>query len=525
MALDYSIPLQFRPREVDPVQSIAQMLSLRDMADAAKMRQFQFQQAQKEAERAEGFRKAIATGDREAALAADPTAFANLEAKALDARTKRLSANKTEFDLEQARRQARIAKLTDVGNFLRPLAENGNQDLYDQAKLQVVERGYMTADEAAQLPTMFNPGFVKRISQTVMSEREAEELAWKRADEAAKAVKRPFEQRQVVAGAQKAETDAQQAAAEAAERQANAAKGLGAITDAQLLQRDVSVSEAELAQRAAQGDKSAEAALARLGTLRAAGRTNVNVGALPPSLPPVVKSMEEIPEQFRSLAQAVREGRQPLPRIRSGENGRVYAQIERWVNQVDPKWSGNRARVYQEFNTGGSTTGKLITAANTLIGHLGTLDELAKAAKNGDVRAMNAAVNFLRKELQGDPRITNIESAAKAVADEAAKLYSGGGQSAQADREEFAKSMNAVVQSPAQARGVIQTQVKLLASRVKGLRRPWDEEMPEELRARKFLQDEPRAVLLKFGIDPDEVEFGKSSKAVQKRSLDQIFGR
>ena len=138
------------------------------------------------------------------------------------------------------------------------------------------------------------------------------------------------------------------------------------------------------------------------------------------------------------------------------------------VNAKDPKFEGgkyaSRAAAMRTFASGPEA--RNVTALNTVIGHLGTLDEAATALQNGDIRAFNAVANRLATET-GDPRVQNFDTARQAVAEETMRVFRQVGASEREAREWGDRIQSSG--SPQQLKGVIATLGKLLDSRVEAI--------------------------------------------------------
>lgn len=138
------------------------------------------------------------------------------------------------------------------------------------------------------------------------------------------------------------------------------------------------------------------------------------------------------------------------------------------VNAKDPKFEGgkyaSRAAAMRTFASGPEA--RNVTALNTVIGHLGTLDEAANALQNGDIRAFNAVANRLSTEM-GRPEVQNFDTARQAVAEETMRVFRQVGASEREAREWGDRIQSSG--SPQQLRGVIATLGKLLDSRVEAI--------------------------------------------------------
>lgn len=118
----------------------------------------------------------------------------------------------------------------------------------------------------------------------------------------------------------------------------------------------------------------------------------------------------------------------------------------------------------KDFSAGQSS--KRVTANNTALNHLATLDKLAGDLANSDVRIVNAAGNAFARAT-GSAAPTNFDAAKQLVASEVIKAVTqnGGGVT---ERQEAANNIK-LANSPEQLRGVIQTYKELLGGQLSSL--------------------------------------------------------
>jgi hypothetical protein len=131
------------------------------------------------------------------------------------------------------------------------------------------------------------------------------------------------------------------------------------------------------------------------------------------------------------------------------------------TNKID---NATKTKVNKDFSTG--LQGRQVTAFNTAIDHLDTMDKLVKALNNGDIRALNYISNTFSKQT-GQPEITNFDSAKKIVGAEIMKTLVAGGGGVK-EREEMANMFNNA-NSPAQLEGAIATSKQLLGGQLNSL--------------------------------------------------------
>jgi len=177
------------------------------------------------------------------------------------------------------------------------------------------------------------------------------------------------------------------------------------------------------------------------------------------------------------LVQAVSDGRVPIPTGFALKSPYWQDVMDR-VSKINPKFDatlyGARSAARRTFASGPEA--RNVTALNTVIGHLGTLDETATAMQNKDVRVVNAVVNRLRTEL-GDPRIQNFDTAKQAVAEETMRVFRQVGAS-EIEARMWGDRINSSG-SPEQLKGVISTLGQLLESRVEAIAQQYERTVTE----------------------------------------------
>jgi len=126
--------------------------------------------------------------------------------------------------------------------------------------------------------------------------------------------------------------------------------------------------------------------------------------------------------------------------------------------------NASKTKAIKDYSTG--MQGRQVTAFNTAIDHLATMDKLSDALKNNDVKAFNYLGNIVAKQT-GQPAPTNFDAAKQIVTAEIIKavVASGGGV-----RERLEAENNfAAANSPAQLKGVINTYKQLLGGQLNSL--------------------------------------------------------
>jgi hypothetical protein len=128
-----------------------------------------------------------------------------------------------------------------------------------------------------------------------------------------------------------------------------------------------------------------------------------------------------------------------------------------------------QAAAVKDFSAGLSS--RRVTANNTALNHLETMDKLAKDLANTDIRIANAAGNAFARAT-GSAAPPNFDAAKQLVAAEVIKavVQNGGGVTERQEAADNIKSAN----SPEQLRGVIETYRELLGGQLTSLAQQYE---------------------------------------------------
>jgi len=123
-----------------------------------------------------------------------------------------------------------------------------------------------------------------------------------------------------------------------------------------------------------------------------------------------------------------------------------------------------RTKANKDFSTG--VQGRQVTAFNTAIDHLATMDKLSDALQNNDIKAFNYLGNIVARQT-GQPAPVNFDAAKQIVTAEIIKavVASGGGVRERQEAEANFSTAN----SPAQLKGAINTYMQLLGGQLNSL--------------------------------------------------------
>jgi hypothetical protein len=179
---------------------------------------------------------------------------------------------------------------------------------------------------------------------------------------------------------------------------------------------------------------------------------------------------------LEAQARAIYEGDQEMPKGMGATNARnqwLSARVNEMAQQegkpYDPTLFKNRQEIETAFTKGPEA--KVVRSLNVAIGHLDTLNDAAKALKNGQIPLFNDIGNKFAKNT-GQPAPTDFNALKSIVGSEVAKAVTGGA-SALGDREEIRAEINSA-NSPAQLAGVINKYQDLMAEQMKGAKRQYE---------------------------------------------------
>jgi hypothetical protein len=185
--------------------------------------------------------------------------------------------------------------------------------------------------------------------------------------------------------------------------------------------------------------------------------------------------------------------------IRGGKHGdSERMQLARIVAQYDPSFDGTQFPVRQasrkDFTSGKGAAN--IRSLNTAISHLDELDKAAKSLSNSSIPGWNAVANTVQRRGLGDPRVTNFENAANAVAGELATLFKGTGGTDQ-EIKHWRANLDPNM-SPDQFKGSVATLLSLVGGRLSALEGQYGSAMNKP-KGFTVLGPHAKAVLEKFG--------------------------
>jgi hypothetical protein len=259
---------------------------------------------------------------------------------------------------------------------------------------------------------------------------------------------------------------------------------------------------------AAKGDPTKVASiLERIEAKKGAQHISVSVGGVGSSVVPVKDQGKTGEEYLKTLSpakanevKAIAEGRQNISAM--GYRGAQRQQMLEMVNQYDPDFDQTqfaaRSSTRRDFSSGQAA--KNITAINTAIGHIGTMDELASALGNKDLKLANSIVNRIATET-GNPSVNNYSLAKTAVSDEMMRVFRQVGAS-DTEAARWEKAFDAA-NSPAQMKGAMRTAATLLNSRVQALGDQWKNTMGDTVKAPEIVHAKSKEVLEKLNVGGD----------------------
>ena len=189
------------------------------------------------------------------------------------------------------------------------------------------------------------------------------------------------------------------------------------------------------------------------------------------------------------------------------------------VRQKDPTFDmaayPTQAAAKKQFTSGTYSQAK--NSVNMLIGHVNTLNDAYSKLNNSDFPAWNAVGNFAGEQF-GDQRLQgalgSFNTAADAVASEAAKAFKGTGATAEKEIEEWRRNVSANM-PPAKFKASVDTLFQLLGSRLSSLDDTYKSAVGRP-RDFQLLSPKSRAILQhRLGKNPDDLEGGGAATTPQ----------
>lgn len=222
--------------------------------------------------------------------------------------------------------------------------------------------------------------------------------------------------------------------------------------------------------------------------------------------------LKTLPTGMAAVVKAVAEGKVDPSKAASLRYGNREAMMQR-VMQYDPKYNATRVAVYKDFTSG--KTAQNVTAMNTVISHMGTVNDLTDALKNGDVQLANSLVNRIRTEL-GKPEINNADLAIQAMGNELMRVFRQVGAS-EAETAAWERKFNAAKGSPAQLKGALKVGAELLQGRIDAVDDQWKRGMDTEQGFPNLLSAKSKAALERINGKPAASPNAYSDAEKEKR--------
>lgn len=197
-----------------------------------------------------------------------------------------------------------------------------------------------------------------------------------------------------------------------------------------------------------------------------------------------------LPTGMSALIKSIAEGKVDPAKAASMRYGNREAIMQR-VMQYDPNYNQQRPNVWKDF-TSGKTAGN-ITAMNTVISHMGTVNDLTDALGNGNVQTVNALVNRVRTEF-GKPEINNAGIAIQAMGNELMRVFRQVGAS-ESETKAWESKFNAAKGSPEQLKGALKVAAELLQGRLDAVNDQWKRGMAIETDFPDILSPKSKASL------------------------------
>jgi hypothetical protein len=179
-----------------------------------------------------------------------------------------------------------------------------------------------------------------------------------------------------------------------------------------------------------------------------------------------LNSLKQQDPALAAQVKAVAEGRLPMPPTNARTpNAQRLIQA---VSQYDPEGvndiqTGSRRKLFTSFTAGQDAD--QIKSLNTVMGHLGKLQDTAVSLNNSNYPMLNSFLNSVSLNT-GQDAVSNFNVAKKAVADELSTVLKG--RATEGEVKRWNEAINSA-QSPAQLQGAISTATDLIEGRMQAL--------------------------------------------------------
>lgn len=206
----------------------------------------------------------------------------------------------------------------------------------------------------------------------------------------------------------------------------------------------------------------------------------------------------------QNMTRAMLRGDAPYPNITSRTPSVVKQALEA-AQQADPTYSAATAPVRKAtkiaFATGPEA--RNVNALNTLINHLGEMQDNDKNLPSHSIDLLNAAQNAIVPHLsdEANSALNNYNIDKTGVGSEAAKAYKGVGAVSLEEQKDWQKNLSANngPETRAQARQEI---ARLVAGKINALESQWSTAFPNE--PKTFISEKAKKALVKLGVNVDD---------------------
>lgn len=246
----------------------------------------------------------------------------------------------------------------------------------------------------------------------------------------------------------------------------------------------------------------------------------------PPSANPEVldtlRSQGKQGEDIANQVKAIAEGRKKFLPEHFPMNRYIMNKVREYDPHVDETTFTRRQRALNEFTVGAAA--KNITSMNTLAEHAAQLKTMTEKLDMGRFTNFNEAYAYLTKRGYTSKEVQDLLGAvalkADAVAEEAAKVFAGGGSTALADREHWRKELD-----PTNPASVMKAKLKSLVGLVEGrltaITHQYNEGMRTDHKPSDLLPRSTREVF--SNLKGEKKEEAPAIPSVDKREVNKVY--
>lgn len=226
--------------------------------------------------------------------------------------------------------------------------------------------------------------------------------------------------------------------------------------------------------------------------------------------------LQTLPQGTQNSVKGLADGTIPLTSfsIRNNERGKMIERAKQYDPTFDAGIAPARVATRKDFTSG--MAARNVTAINTAIAHMGSMNELADALENKQVPAANAVLNFIKTQT-GNPSVNNFDTAKQAVATELMRVFRQVNASENEMKDWEKRFLTSG--SPEQIKGALKVGATLLKGRIDAMNDQWDRGMNTTGGYPQLLAPRSKAAMASIGVPVDQNSYVEIRKTKDGKTL------